>query len=311
MRSFGRSRRTWVRAALAGAAAIVATLAATALYLRADKRAVFAEVAGELGAARIVESVERDASAARRVELANHRGETVGTVWIRRPRALAPDYRIVLVYSGEETGRRILDLIPERDDLVLAAPQYAYRKPRGWWRKLRLPYDVRRAAFRAVATGTLTVSHLVRDEGLEPHRILAVGASLGSTFATIHAALDARVPRLLVVHGGGDLPLIVRSIEERRGRPWRGRLAAALAFVLVDTFDPLHFVGEIAPRELVVIGARDDHQFPAASTQALFDRAGEPKRLRWTSGGHVRSAKNQDLEQVLIEIERLLAETAG
>ncbi len=303
MKGSGRLRR-----ALRILASALCLLTAIVLYLRADKRQVFLRTAGQLGEARVRETVTRDASLATLVDLANDRGDAVGSAWVRRPIRLADDYRIVLVYSGEETGARILDLIPERDDLVLAAPQYPYTKPRGFRQKALLPATVRRAAFRTVATGMLTVSHLERDARLDARRLLAVGASLGSPFATIHAALDPRIPRLLVVHGGGDLPLILREIETRRGRPWRGRLAAVLAWALVDTFDPIHYVGEISPREVVVLGARGDHQFPGASTQALFDRANEPKSLRWTSGGHVRSSRDATLSEVLAEIERILGE---
>lgn len=296
-----------MRFSLAGLVVTAAIVSVASLYLRADKRAVFREVAGDLGETRELESVETAGGTARHVELANDRGEVVASVWMRRPRTLAPDYRIILVYSGENTGRKILDLIPERDDLVLVAPQYPYARPKGLLEKLRWPASVRRAAFRTVASGMLTVTWLERAERLETSRLLLVGASLGSSFAVIHASLDPRVPRLLVVHGGGDLPLIIRTVERERGHPVRGAIAAALASVLVDSFDPLHYVAAIAPREVVVIGARGDHQFPAASTQALFEAAGEPKSLRWTSGAHLRSARDAALEEVLGEIERVLA----
>jgi hypothetical protein len=262
------------RSAAALAILLLLALVGGALYLRADKRHVFREVAGELAAGRVLESVATSGGVARLVELVNDRGDAVATVWVRRPRALDPDYRIVLVYSGENTGRRILDLIPERDDLVLAAPQYPYREPRGVVGKLRWPAAIRRAAFRTVAAGLLTVSWLEREEALDPARLLVIGASLGSSFGVLHTAIDPRVPRLLVVHGGGDLPLVIRAIETRRGRPWRGRAAAALAAVLVDTFDPLHYVAEIAPREIVIIGARDDRQFrPRAPWRSTSGRA--------------------------------------
>lgn len=285
-------------------------LVAGAVHLRLDKREVFREVAGELGRAVVREQSATPLGTARLVELINSRGEPVASAWIRRPRALAPDYRIVLVYAGRETGRSILDLVPDRADLVLIAPQYPYREPEGALECLRWPYDVRRAAFRSVAGGLLAVSYLERDEGLDARRMLVVGASLGSAFATIHTALDPRVPRLLIVHGGGDLPLVIRAIEERRGRAWRGRLESALASVLVDSFEPLHYAAAISPREVVVIGARGDAVFPTASTVALYRAAGEPKSLRWTSGGHVRSRRNVVLDDVLREIERALEEPA-
>jgi hypothetical protein len=300
-------RRQLARALAVLAALSLGGLFLAVVHLRADKRDVFTVVAGTLAESRVLESLPTQRGTARHLELVNHRGEAVASAWVRRPTRLADDYRVVFVYSGQETGATILDLVPDRDDVVLVAPQYPYERPRGVWAHLSWPHSLRRAAFRTVAGGMLAVSHLELEEGLDAGRILLVGASLGSAFAVAHAALDPRVPAVLVVHGGGDLPLIVRTIEERRGRPWRGRLAAGLAAVLVHSFEPLHYVGDIAPRELVVIGARGDHQFPGASTQALYDRASEPKTLRWTSGGHVRSARDAALDEVLAEIERQLA----
>jgi len=297
------SPRRWLRIA-----AVTAALAACAgiLYLRADKRHIFREVAGELALAREVERVDSGGQTARRVELVNHRGEAVASAWIRRPPKLPASYVALLLYGGEKTGRRILDLVPARDDLVLAAVQYPYERPRTLGGRLRWPYEVRRAAFRTVAGGLLTVSHLVRDEGVDPARLAVVGSSLGSPFAVAHAALDERVPRLVVVHGGGDLPLVVRAFEARRGRPWRGRLYAAGTALLFSSFEPLRYVGEVAPRETIVVGARADEAFPIASTLALYERAGEPKRLSWTAGAHVRSRPGAALEEVLAELDRVL-----
>ena len=46
---------------------------------------------------------------------------------------------------------------------------------------------------------------------MELSRVTVVGASVGTPFAKIHGALDDRVPRVLIVHGGGDLRAIIRA----------------------------------------------------------------------------------------------------
>jgi dienelactone hydrolase len=299
--------RSRARRALWAAATTVAIVAiGGACYLRADKREVFRQVAGRFEAARVVEHAESGGQPARRVELVNHRGEAVASAWVRRPPELPETFRALLLYAGEKTGRRILELVPARDDLVLVAVQYPYERPRTLAGRLRWPYEVRRAAFRTVAGGMLAVSFLERDEGVDPSRLTVLGSSLGSAFAVAHAALDARVPRLVVVHGGGDLPLVVRALEARRGRPWRGRLYAAGTALLFASFEPLRYVGEIAPRETIVVAARSDQTFPSASTLALYERARDPKRLSWTSGAHLRSRPGAELEEVLAELDRVL-----
>ena len=297
------------RAALALAAAIL--LFAGWLWLDADKREVFVEVADELAVANVIERAEAGGQLARRVDLVNRRGESVATAWIRRPERLAPEYRTLLVYAGRKTGRKILDLIPARDDLVLAAVQYPYEPPRTFGAYLTWLYDVRHAGFRTVAGGILAVSFLERDEGLDSARLAAVGSSLGSSFAVAHAAVDPRVARLVVVHGGGDLPLVVRELETARGRPWRGRLYGAATALFAGSFDPLRYIAEVAPRESIIVGATADRTFPAASTLALYERAREPKRLIWTSGAHVRSSPGVELDEVVAVLDEILGPPAA
>jgi len=296
---------------LAGFLAAGSVAAVACLHLRADKRAVFQEVAGTYREALVLERSSAGGHESRLIELINHRGEAVSTAWVRRPATLAADYRVVMVYSGANTGRKILELIPKRPDLVVVAPQYPYSRPRTPAAYASWPRDVRSAVFRGVAGGLLTVSYLEQSEGLDARRLLLVGASLGTPFAVLHAALDARVPRVRLVHGGGDFPMVLRSIAQRRGRPWRGHLEALLAEALVDSFDPLHYIGEIAPREVILIGARQDRYFPAASTMALYERAGQPKRLLWTDGAHVASRPTPALEEVLRQLELYLAGEAA
>lgn len=293
---------------LAGFLAACSVAGLACLHLRADKRAVFQEVAGSYREAVVLERTSEDGHETRLVELINHRGEAVSTAWVRRPASLSPDYRAVMVYSGANTGRKILELIPLRPDLVLVAPQYPYSRPRTPAAYATWPRDVRGAVFGGVAGGILAVSFLEESEGLEAQRLLLVGASLGTPFAVLHAALDARVPRVLLVHGGGDFPMVLRSIASRRGRAWRGHLESWLAEALLDSFDPIHYIAEIAPREVILIGAREDRYFPAASTLALYERAGQPKRLLWTDGAHVASRQTPALDEVLRQLELYLDE---
>ena len=285
------------------AVALVLMAAAGCLYLRLDKTHVFDHVRGDYRGVGVLESWRTETSEVRLIELLNHRGEAPLTAFVRRPFALAADYRVICVYAGVKTRRKILDLIPERPDVVLVAPQYPRIDARGVWQSLRLPLAVRQAAYRTVAGGMLATSFLERTETLDPGRMTVIGSSVGSAFATLHGALDERVARVVLIHGGGDFPAIIRFLERGRGRRWQGEAKALLAAVFVDTFDPVHWVDRIAPRELILIGARDDSYFPTASTLELYTRAREPKRLIWTDTGHVRSRKTQTLDRVLALVD--------
>jgi hypothetical protein len=295
------ARRTALVLAGAGVA-LVALLGACARSLSGDASREVLELRGMPGEARTIEAWEDDASLFRRLELRNDRGEPVAEAFLRRPRALDAHHRVLVTYAGAGTGARILDLIPARDDLVLLAVQYPFQRPRARWQRLRTVFEVRGAALRTVAGGLLAVDYLEREERLDPDRILLLGASVGSIFATLHGALDERIPRVLIVHGGGDLPTILRTSLEGYVPGWLLPAAVRLARIPTDSFDPVRYVGRIAPRELVVVAARHDHSFPPASVEAYFARAGAPKTLLWTETTHVG---NQKLDIVAAVLELL------
>jgi len=302
-----RVRRVCRRLALLAAGAGVA-LVALAIFLRCDKTAVFYRVRGDYAGARLLEEWKLGSSRCRWVELRNDRGEAVATAYVRTPPTAPPPGtppvrpRVLLTYAGEKTGRAMLELIPQRPDLVLVAVQYPYRRPQGALQCLRWPHDVRRAAYRTVAGGMLAVSFLAA-EGVATDRVTVLGASLGSPFAVIHGALDRRVADVMVVHGGGDLPGVASAIERRAGRAWRAPLVAGLAAVLVDSFDPVRYAPRIAPRRLSIIASRRDRYFPVSSVRALYDRAGEPKSLRWTDTEHVGVGKRTIVDDLVRQIE--------
>jgi hypothetical protein len=301
-----KRRLTRRRRALAIAACLLGVAAGGIFYLRRDTTAVFLRERGEYAPARTLAEWRLGEARCRRVELRNQRGE-VTTAYVRTPPRPGPSPRILLTYAGEKTGPAILELIPQRPDLVLVAVQYPYRRPHGAWEHLRWPHDLRRAVYRTVAGGMLAVSFLEQGDGLATSRLTVLGASLGVPFAVIHGALDPRVRAVLVVHGGGDLTGVAWTIERRRGHPWRAPFTAALAAVLVDSFDPARWAGRLAPRPLTILASRRDPTFPAASAQALYDSAREPKRLLWTDTEHVGARKQELVADIVRVVEAHLA----
>ncbi len=290
-------RNLWLGLAvlLLGAAAGVARWRAT------DGAAVFA-ARGRFAGATVVASEPSRLGRVDRLSLRNEEGEVARALY-RRPRELADGYRLVVLYAGLKTERRALELLPERPDVALVVVEYPYERPRTLAGKLRWLGDVRRAAARTVAGGMLALSYLEEAGALDLERTVVVGASLGSIFATLHGALDERVPRVVLVHGGGDFPRLVPALARSW---WQVPLGHVLAAGPFYSFDPIHYVGRIAPRELVMVAARDDERFPPASTTALYERAGEPKRLTWTESSHVRSRNRPLVDELVAHIEAAL-----
>ena len=286
-------------------AMLVAALLAFALLLPSDGTKHILELRGRFGGAGVL-AARRDAqSSIRCLGLRNDRGEVLTTAWIRRPLALRPDYRIVITYAGAETGDAILRLIPATDDLVVVAVQYPWKPPQTWIGRLRALYDIRQAAYRTGAGGILAVDELATVERLEPRRVVLVGASLGSIFATLHGAIDRRVQQVVLIHGGAGLQDML-EVEIPGVPAWLRPPLVRVARIAVDTFDPVHYVGRIAPRRLLVIAARDDWRFPPRAVIAFFNRAGQPKELRWTNTGHVGVRSPRVVDAVVAELNAYL-----
>ena len=55
---------------------------------------------------------------------------------------------------------------------------------------------------------------------------------------------------------------------------------------------------------MIVIGARKDERTPAGQTEALYDAAGGPKRIRWTEGRHIEP----DRPDIIVELLRMADE---
>jgi fermentation-respiration switch protein FrsA (DUF1100 family) len=50
--------------------------------------------------------------------------------------------------------------------------------------------------------------------------------------------------------------------------------------------DPVHHLGRFAPRPILFVNASRDETIPRSATEALYDAAGEPKRIEWFDCTH-------------------------
>jgi len=268
-------------------------------YMDLDKSRVIIKVAADLGQVKTVMTRESDTSVIRLLKLYNSEGDYLVDCWFRRPKQLSPQYQAILLYAGVKTKESILDLIPDRPDLIVCAIQYPYERPRGFFEHLIWLWSVRQAGFRVVAGGILATTYLIDRERVEGIRLTLIGASLGSFFAGIHASIDTRVSRTLIVHGGGNFRAMAHAYQRLKDRGWPVGPTAWLAERLFGAFDPVRYVHRIAPRELVILATTHDRYFPPESAQALYDQAREPKKIFWTHTDHVKSRKDEALNSIL------------
>lgn len=279
-------------------------------YINLDKTKSFFDAAGSLGRVETVSIHDTNLSQIHLLKIYNNRGEFLVECWYRRPKNLDPNYKVLLLYTGVKTKETILNLIPDQSNMVICAIQYPYQRPRKILEYVRWPWTVREAAYRVVGGGMLATTFLIDREKLDAARVTAVGASLGSFFGGIHGALDTRIPRVLIVHGGGNFHAMASAYPRLRDRGWPVWLCAEIFDKGFGTFDPLRYIDRVAPRELVILAASNDRYFPPESAQSLYDRAKEPKKIFWMTTSHVRAKKSETLDAILSSLKtHLFADT--
>ncbi len=249
-----------------------------------------------------------------------HRGANT-TTWDLRltgDRGLSADARLrvpdrdgrftgVLLAAGLETGKRVIDLIEERDDLVILAVDYGWSGEFDLTTVPKMTRTLRRlktVTADSVPRLLLGLEQLTREPKADPDRIVVVGVSYGSYFALPAAALEPRASRLILVQGGGEISASVAANADRWQTPLPPRAAGWLGEALLLPFQPERWIGRVAPRPVTFIASRTDPQFPATVIEEVFARAGQPKELIWHDTPHVAP----DAAAIIAELSRVVLE---
>lgn len=233
---------------------------------------------------------------AERVRLGSDSGLAV-TIRVLRPAEPSAPLPVLLLLGGHQTGSdavRLFDDVGERAIVALDYPYDGSVSTDGVLETLGALGAVRTAFYDAAPAIWLTLDWLEEQPWTEMDEVVMVGVSLGVPFSATAAAHDARITALMLVHGAPDnREWIARNVRRRIDF---GILHGAIASVLNwIVYGPLHDTAEhvaaMAPRPVLIVGARQDERAPAGATEALYEAAGEPKRLRWTEGAHVQPSR--------------------
>jgi pimeloyl-ACP methyl ester carboxylesterase len=216
----------------------------------------------------------------------------------------------VLVAAGLVTGERVIDLVGERDDMVMVAVDYGWEgefSVRTVGETLRMLRGLKAVGDDAVPRLLLGIDALMREPTVDTNRVVIVGVSFGSYFAIPAAALDQRVSRLILVQGGGEMGSVIAASAPM----WKASLPPrVLAWIGETAFRPLEperWIGRIAPRQVTFIASRTDPQFPVAAVERVYRLSGEPKELIWHDTPHV-APKAAD---IIAELARVVIEQLG
>jgi pimeloyl-ACP methyl ester carboxylesterase len=161
-----------------------------------------------------------------------------------------------------------------------------------------------------------SVHRLARDQGHAT--VISCGASMGGIASIRHGALIGGTDAVVgisslaywVWHGDAH-PRARRTVQAQIGTPAGRAALRAFGVRMPDRWDPPEapedVIGKIAPTPLHVVHGADDRLFPASLARALYEAAGEPKRLLIGEGfGHAEDGLTPAFAHKLVDVLREL-----
>ena len=229
------------------------------------------------------------------------------SVTIRRP--------LYIILGGQRRGKGAGALIGDTRGNIFASLEYPFdgnQDAKGLALVMEIP-AIRRALFDTPPAVMLALDHLLTRPDVDHTRVELVGASFGAPFGTIAAAIDPRVTRLWLAHGGGEpYQLINRGLErEIKFAPLRAIVAGVATMVASGPrMAPEQWIGRVAPRPVVMLNAEDDERIPRRSVEALWLKAREPKQQIWLPGLHMQGNRPATLEELVNRMMAIADSTA-
>ncbi len=143
------------------------------------------------------------------------------------------------------------------------------------------------------------------QEGVDAGRVAVRGSSLGGFLAICAAAASPRIAGVIAVCPASQDHL-ARGLRSGRFEMRVDDPVALEAWLLAQ--DVGESVERIAPRPLILMHAEGDTQIPSEHSKALFERAGEPRKLLIAPGGaHTSVQHDPELQGVALRwLERKL-----
>lgn len=296
------------RTAVFGLLAVLMTTVAGLLWLRWESHLPrdewFSERQGRLENAASSQSTTAHGQLTQTVALRSSTGLEVRIRLIRdaEPQGKRP---VLVVLGGHRTGSEAIDLFGDVGDRVIVGVEYPYDGPEkvsGFSQIVSTIPLARRAMLDTVPAISLALDWLLLQPWTDPGRIVVVGGSLGVPFAATAAARDQRIRGAMLVHGAADNRLWLEAQLARRidAQLTHYPLSVLLHWIAYGpALDTRERIKAIAPRPVLIVGARNDERTPAGQAELLFELAGEPKRLRFTEGGHVQPSRTEIIQALL------------
>ena len=155
-------------------------------------------------------------------------------------------------------------------------------------------FRMRDAWVQTVVDLRRAVDYLASRTDIDTTKIGYLGFSMGGMLGACLGGVESRISCFLLAVPGGGLVKIAEEIDKHPALKvyWPVTLTPEV-MKRVEEFatvcDPVHFVGKILPRPLLIIVAKHDELIPPEASQMLIDaaHAKEPENVKRMETGHV------------------------
>ncbi|HZP83313.1 MAG TPA: acetylxylan esterase [Chthonomonadaceae bacterium] len=155
-------------------------------------------------------------------------------------------------------------------------------------------YTMRDAWAQSVVDLRRAVDYLTTRPDIDKSKIGYLGFSQGAMLGAVLGGVEARVGSFCLAVPGGGLVNIVKHIAQYPVLKAHWPIAVTPEVLrkveeIANITDPIHFIGRIAPRPLLIIVAKNDEIIPPEASEALIEaaHAKEPEQVKRWASGHV------------------------
>jgi len=225
---------------------------------------------------------------------------------IRYPNATGKRFPLAILVVGIETGREVVEMIKGYNNVIVFGINYPFKGHFDFsgWSAFTTTVALRQTAFKTVAQLLLCLDWLSTQPYVDTTDITMVAVSFGIFTAVPTTAIDPRIDRLVVVQAGGDIAEVIRANADRLGIFLPSWLAGWIAAQMLHPFEPNDFIGDIAPRTLLLISGEADSFFPESSVKSFYEHAQQPKEWIKHRSGHVYPGE----VELITELTNIVAE---